>query len=54
MSRCLQKVKSGPFVVQIGIVDPEYRLIGLHLYDGLFKVIPIDSKGQLKEAFNIR
>jgi DNA damage-binding protein 1 len=40
--------------VQIGIVDPEYRLIGLHLYDGLFKVIPIDSKGQLKEAFNIR
>lgn len=40
--------------LQIGIVDPEYRLIGLHLYDGLFKVIPIDSKGQLKEAFNIR
>ncbi|EFJ23079.1 hypothetical protein SELMODRAFT_151061 [Selaginella moellendorffii] len=39
---------------QIGIVDPECRLIGLHLYDGLFKVIPIDNKGQLKEAFNIR
>jgi hypothetical protein len=39
---------------QIGIVDPDCRLIGLHLYDGLFKVIPIDSKGQLKEAFNIR
>jgi DNA damage-binding protein 1 len=35
-------------------VDPDCRLIGLHLYDGLFKVIPIDSKGQLKEAFNIR
>ncbi|XP_011011819.1 PREDICTED: DNA damage-binding protein 1a-like isoform X2 [Populus euphratica] len=30
---------------QIGIIDPDCRLIGLHLYDGLFK---------LKEAFNIR
>lgn len=39
---------------QIGIVDPGSRLIGLHLYDGLFKVIPIDNKGALKEAFNIR
>ncbi|CAI5964736.1 unnamed protein product, partial [Closterium sp. NIES-64] len=39
---------------QIGIVDPDYRIIGLHLYDGLFKVIPIDAKGHLKEAFNIR
>ncbi|KAL6991609.1 DNA damage-binding protein 1a [Sarracenia purpurea var. burkii] len=39
---------------QIGIIDPDCRLIGLHLYDGLFKVIPLDNKGQLKEAFNIR
>ncbi|CAI9760069.1 unnamed protein product [Fraxinus pennsylvanica] len=39
---------------QIGIIDPDCRLIGLHLYDGLFKVIPFDKKGQLKEAFNIR
>ncbi|KAI3824589.1 hypothetical protein L1987_06052 [Smallanthus sonchifolius] len=39
---------------QIGIIDPNCRLIGLHLYDGLFKVIPFDNKGQLKEAFNIR
>jgi hypothetical protein len=38
----------------IGIVDPETRLIGLHMYDGLFKVIPIDEKGQLHDAFNIR
>ncbi|GJT02304.1 sucrose synthase [Tanacetum coccineum] len=38
----------------IGIIDPVYRLIELHLYDGLFKVIPFDNKGQLKEAFNIR
>ncbi|XP_043689453.1 DNA damage-binding protein 1-like [Telopea speciosissima] len=39
---------------QIGIIDPDCRLIGLHLYDGLFKVIPFDNKGQLKEAFNVR
>ncbi|CAM8886889.1 unnamed protein product [Rhodiola kirilowii] len=39
---------------QIGIIDPDCRMIGLHLYDGLFKVIPFDNKGQLKEAFNIR
>ncbi|KAL9676917.1 hypothetical protein QQ045_005139 [Rhodiola kirilowii] len=39
---------------QIGIIDPDCRLIGLHQYDGLFKVIPFDNKGQLKEAFNIR
>ncbi|CAH2078400.1 unnamed protein product [Thlaspi arvense] len=39
---------------QIGIIDPDCRLVGLHLYDGLFKVIPFDNKGQLKEAFNIR
>lgn len=26
------------FLLQIGIVDPDCRLIGLHLYDGLFKV----------------
>mmetsp|Transcript_63382 Transcript_63382/g.200458 ORF Transcript_63382/g.200458 Transcript_63382/m.200458 type:complete len:1099 (-) Transcript_63382:192-3488(-) len=38
----------------IGIIDHDCRLIGLHLYDGLFKVIPIDEKGALKEAFNIR
>jgi hypothetical protein len=26
------------FLFQIGIVDPDCRLIGLHLYDGHFKV----------------
>jgi hypothetical protein len=25
---------------QIGVIDPESRMIGLHLYDGLFKVLP--------------
>ena len=39
---------------KIGIIDPYCRLIGIHLYDGLFKFIPFDNKGQLKEAFNIR
>jgi len=39
---------------QNGIIDPDCRLIGLHSYDGKFKVIPIGSKGQLKEASNIR
>jgi len=42
-------------VGQIGIIDPDCRLIGLHLYDGLFKAIPMDpSTGQLQDAFNIR
>merc|ERR1711871_1001011 len=39
---------------QIGIVDPSCRMIGLHLYDGLFKVMPMDDKGLLSGAFNIR
>ncbi|KAK2658143.1 hypothetical protein Ddye_004676 [Dipteronia dyeriana] len=39
---------------QIGVIDPNCRLIGLHLYDGLFKVIPFDNNGQLEEAYNIR
>ncbi|XP_048584985.1 DNA damage-binding protein 1 [Nematostella vectensis] len=40
---------------QIGIIDPSCRVIGLRLYDGLFKVIPLelDSDKELK-AFNIR
>jgi DNA damage-binding protein 1 len=43
-------IESGPIMH----IDPERRLIGLHLYDGFFKVIPVDSKGHLKDAFNIR
>ena len=39
---------------QICIVDPECRMIGLHMYDGAFKVIPISQDGSLREAFNIR
>ena len=29
-------------------------MIGMHLYDGLFKANPIDNRGDLKEAFDIR
>ena len=33
---------------QLGFIDPECRAIGLHLYDGLLKIIPVDpSSGQL-------
>lgn len=39
----------------IVIIDPSCKMIGLRLYDGLFKVIPIDrNKSGDLEAFNIR
>jgi DNA damage-binding protein 1 len=38
---------------QIGIIDPESKIIVLHLYEGILKIIPID-KLEVKEAFNIR
>jgi DNA damage-binding protein 1 len=39
----------------IGIVDPKVSMIGLHMYDGYFKIIPIDADGKLSEqAFNVR
>lgn len=31
-----------PMTLQIGIIDPDCRLIGLHLYDGLFKVCGVE------------
>ena len=39
----------------IGIIDPQCRVIALHLYDGLLKIIPLEfgSSVELK-AFNIR
>lgn len=39
---------------QIALVEPNHRMIGLHLYDGLFKVIPAAPGGKLQDAFNIR
>jgi DNA damage-binding protein 1 len=39
---------------QLGIIDPDCRMIGLHLYDGHLKIIPIGDNGALQEAFNVR
>ncbi|KDO31423.1 hypothetical protein SPRG_04038 [Saprolegnia parasitica CBS 223.65] len=41
-------------VVTSGNIDPEGRLIGMNLYEGYFKVIPMDASGKLSDAFNIR
>lgn len=38
----------------IAIVDPECRMIGLRLYDGLFKMIPLDRDNRELKAYNIR
>lgn len=36
------------------VIDPSQRYIGLRLYDGLFKVIPLDKENKELKAFNIR
>ena len=36
------------------MIDPESRVIGLRLYDSLFKVIPLDRDQAELKAFNIR
>ncbi|CAL1299313.1 unnamed protein product [Larinioides sclopetarius] len=38
----------------IGIIDPLCRIIGLRLYDGLFKIIPLDKEMKELKAFNLR
>jgi DNA damage-binding protein 1 len=38
----------------IGIVDPTSKVIGLRLYDGLFKIIPLSPDNRELKAFNIR
>ena len=38
----------------VGIIDPSCSMIGLHLYDGHFKVIPVHEDGKFDQAFNIR
>ena len=39
----------------IGIIDPQCRMIALHLYDGLLKVIPLELGTNVElKAFNIR
>jgi len=40
---------------QLAIIDPENRLIALHLYIGLLTIIPMNAEtGELSEAFNMR
>ncbi|ORX91440.1 DNA damage-binding protein 1-like protein [Basidiobolus meristosporus CBS 931.73] len=39
---------------QIGLIDPECRLIGMHLYQGLLKVIPIESDHYGKQTGGTR
>lgn len=38
----------------IAIVDPLARVIGLRLYDGLFKIIPLDKDNSELRACSIR
>jgi hypothetical protein len=38
----------------LGIIDPQCRCIGLRLYDGLFKVIPLERDNKELKAFNVR
>ncbi|KAJ4458180.1 putative DNA damage-binding protein 1 [Paratrimastix pyriformis] len=38
---------------QLGSIDPQHRMICLHLYDGLLKIIPVHGS-RLSEAFNVR
>uniref|UniRef100_A0A7S3QK85 DNA damage-binding protein 1 n=1 Tax=Dunaliella tertiolecta TaxID=3047 RepID=A0A7S3QK85_DUNTE len=35
-------------------VDPAQRVIGLHLYDGLLKIVPMMEDGKMKQAFSCR
>lgn len=38
----------------IAIIDPKARVIGLRLYDGLFKIIPLEKDNYELKASNIR
>jgi len=38
----------------LAVIDPESRVIGLRLYDSLFKVIPLEKDQAELKAFNIR
>lgn len=39
----------------IGIIDPTCKIIGLRLYDGIFKIIPLELGNNVAlKAFNIR
>ncbi|KAJ1968869.1 DNA damage-binding protein 1a [Dispira parvispora] len=36
---------------QLGLVDPQYRAVALHLYQGSIKIIPVETPHSLKSAF---
>ena len=38
----------------LAVIDPEARMIGLRLYDSLFKVIPLEKDQSELRAYNIR
>ena len=38
----------------IAVVDPQARCIVLRLYEGLIKVIPLETKNSELQAYNIR
>lgn len=40
----------GPLVA----MDPSCRMVALHLYTWLLKLVPVDVHGQLQDAFNVR
>eukprot|EP00042_Codosiga_hollandica_P058516 m.883598 g.883598 ORF g.883598 m.883598 type:complete len:1092 (+) comp59884_c0_seq2:68-3343(+) len=38
---------------QLLAIDPNGRCIAIYAYEGLLKLIPVDSKGRLQEAFDV-
>lgn len=38
----------------LAVIDPRARVIGLRLYDGLFKIIPLERDNSELKASNIR
>lgn len=38
----------------LAVIDPKARVIGLRLYDGLFKIIPLDKDNSELKASSIR
>ena len=38
----------------LAVIDPKARVIGLRLYDGLFKIIPLEKDNNELKASNIR
>ena len=40
---------------QIGMIDPDCKVIALHIYTGLLKIIPLElDSGEELKAFNVR